>query len=175
MDKSIVLGGEAGQGLVTVEKILIKIIGQAGFHVFSTKEAMSLVRGGYNTTSLRISSQPVSAYVERIDLFVPLADGETKHLKARLSKETKILARPQGDYANTTAIGAICGALKIDQKQAQQVLADYFRKKGDKVVQDNLAALGQGYSSAKESFDLTPDKTLKGRLLTRIIHTLSQK
>jgi len=66
MDKSIVLCGEAGQGLATIENLLTRIIKQAGYHVFATEEFMSRVRGGSNTTSIRVADRPVSAFVERI-------------------------------------------------------------------------------------------------------------
>ncbi len=37
-DVSIVLCGEAGQGIQTVENLLAPIINLSGYHVFSTKE-----------------------------------------------------------------------------------------------------------------------------------------
>ena len=47
-DISIVLCGETGQGIQTVERILIRILKLSGFNVFSTKEFMSRIRGGIN-------------------------------------------------------------------------------------------------------------------------------
>ena len=91
-DLAIVLCGEAGQGIQTVETLLVKIIKQSGYHVFATKEYMSRVRGGVNSTSLRISSTPVTAYIDRIDLFFQLGKDLTKHLKKRISSETIIVA-----------------------------------------------------------------------------------
>jgi 2-oxoglutarate ferredoxin oxidoreductase subunit alpha len=40
---SIVLCGQAGQGIQTVEKILVRCLKVSGFHVFATKEYMSRV------------------------------------------------------------------------------------------------------------------------------------
>ncbi|GAH42449.1 unnamed protein product, partial [marine sediment metagenome] len=71
-DISIVLCGEAGQGIQTVEQLLTKIVKKSGFNVFSTKEYMSRVRGGSNSTQLRISTEPVSAYINRIDILITL-------------------------------------------------------------------------------------------------------
>ena len=51
-DVSIVLCGEAGQGIQTVETILVKAIKKSGYNVFSTKEYMSRVRGGENSTEI---------------------------------------------------------------------------------------------------------------------------
>ena len=69
---AIVLCGEAGQGIQTVETVMSRLLGSAGLHVFSTKEYMSRVRGGQNSTLLRVSSGPVRALVDRIDLLIGL-------------------------------------------------------------------------------------------------------
>ncbi|MCI5131596.1 MAG: hypothetical protein D3904_08740 [Candidatus Electrothrix sp. EH2] len=48
---SIVFSGAAGQGIQSIETILTKLLKRAGYHVFSTKEFMSRIRGGINSTS----------------------------------------------------------------------------------------------------------------------------
>jgi len=58
-DLSIVLCGQAGQGIQTVEYLLTRILKLAGYNVFATKEYMSRIRGGTNSTEIRISSGPV--------------------------------------------------------------------------------------------------------------------
>ena len=49
-DVSIVLCGEAGQGIQTVEEILIQAVKLGGYNVFSSKEYMSRIRGRENST-----------------------------------------------------------------------------------------------------------------------------
>ena len=61
-DFSIVICGEAGQGIQTVESILIQAIKMGGYHVFSFKEYMSRARGADNPTDIRIPSKRVTAY-----------------------------------------------------------------------------------------------------------------
>ena len=51
---SILIGGAAGTGVMTVENMLSDAFKRSGLFVFSTKEYMSRVRGGSNTTLLRI-------------------------------------------------------------------------------------------------------------------------
>ncbi|MEK7375946.1 MAG: 2-oxoacid:acceptor oxidoreductase family protein, partial [Candidatus Margulisiibacteriota bacterium] len=63
-DISIVLCGEAGQGIQTIEVVLTRILKQSGYNVFAAKEYMSRVRGGVNSTSIRVSSNRVSAPVD---------------------------------------------------------------------------------------------------------------
>ena len=55
-DLSIVLCGQAGQGIQTVEYLLTRIFKLAGYNVFATKEYMSRIRGGTNSTEIRVSS-----------------------------------------------------------------------------------------------------------------------
>src|SRR4030042_2847993 len=90
-DVSIVLCGGGGMGIQTVENILTRMLKGAGYNVFATKEYMSRVRGGNNSTQIRVSSRPVSAFVNRIDLFIPLSKGAVQHLQERISKETILL------------------------------------------------------------------------------------
>ena len=78
-DVTIVLGGEAGQGIQTIEFVLSRVLKRSGYHVFSTKEYMSRVRGGSNTVTLRVSDRPVAALTHDIDLLMPLHLPHTLH------------------------------------------------------------------------------------------------
>ena len=71
-DISIVLGGAAGQGIQTVETLLMQVLKKEGYHVFASKEYMSRIRGGSNSTEIRLTSKKRRAYVERIDLLLAL-------------------------------------------------------------------------------------------------------
>lgn len=86
-DVSIVLSGEAGQGIQTVENVLTRVLKDSGFHVFATKEYMSRVRGGNNTTEIRVSSRRVRSFVDRIDVLIPLGKGATERLKNRITEK----------------------------------------------------------------------------------------
>jgi len=83
-DISIVLCGEAGQGIQTIETILMQAVKLGGYNVFSSKEFMSRVRGGENSTQIRVSSNRINAYVRRIDILVAISKGAIDHLKERI-------------------------------------------------------------------------------------------
>lgn len=91
-DLSIVLCGEAGQGIQTVEQILTQVFKLSGFNVFATKEYMSRIRGGTNSTEIRISTHRISSFVDKIDILIPLSKGAIKHLERRITPDTIILA-----------------------------------------------------------------------------------
>ena len=92
VDLSIVIVGAAGQGVQTVEEFLIGILKMSGYHVFATKEYESRVRGGMNSTELRIATERVTAYVDRIDILIPFHKNALKHVEKRISNRTLIIA-----------------------------------------------------------------------------------
>lgn len=169
---SIVLCGQAGQGIQTVEHLLTRIFKLAGYNVFATKEYMSRIRGGMNSTSLRIGSCPVRASLGRIDILIPLNEGALRHVKPRLSAQTLIIADKEilgSDldkttyksvevpftktaseighqiYSNVVAVGAIAGLFRLDLKTASQYVERFFTGKAEDVVQKNVAALKAGF------------------------------
>ena len=89
---SIVLSGEAGQGIQTIESLLTYILKREGYYVFATKEYMSRIRGGSNSTEIRVSSRPVNSFVEKIDILIPLSKNSVTHLGKRVSDNTFIVA-----------------------------------------------------------------------------------
>jgi len=169
-DVSIVLCGEAGQGIQTVEQLFTKIVKKAGFNVFSTKEYMSRVRGGSNSTQLRISTKPVTAYIDRIDILITLSEDAIKHLGNRVSKKTIIIGEknhiknnknynsievPLSKYAkeignivisNTIAVGFLSALCNIDKKVINEQVENFFSKKNKTLVKNNILAAEKGYN-----------------------------
>jgi len=172
-DLSIVLCGQAGQGIQTVEYLLTRIFKLAGYNVFATKEYMSRIRGGTNSTEIRISSGPVRASVNRIDILIPLNQGAIQHVEKRISPQTIILAEKEtiGDdfdqtrhkfidvpftrvaseignkiYSNVVAVGTIAGLLGIELQTVSKYVKQFFSAKSDDVVQKNLAAAKEGFN-----------------------------
>jgi 2-oxoglutarate ferredoxin oxidoreductase subunit alpha len=178
-DISIVLCGEAGQGIQTVESILVQAIKMGGYHVFSTKEYMSRVRGGENSTQIRVSSRKVRAGIDRIDILVALSEGTINHLKNRISPETVIIcddkllktvdsknyniirvpflekARELGGpiFSNVIAAGAISCILDIEKKVFDTCITAMFSRKGEKILEGDLNAGQEGYSIGKKLID----------------------
>ncbi len=172
-DLSIVLCGQAGQGIQTVEYLLTRIFKLAGYNVFATKEYMSRIRGGTNSTQIRISSEPVCASVSRIDILVPLNKGAIQHVEKRISSQTIILAEKEAIsddldqtghrfidvpftkiaseignkiYSNVVAVGTIAGLFGIELQTVSKYVKQFFSAKSDDVVQKNLAAVREGFN-----------------------------
>ena len=170
-DISLVLSGEAGRGLNTIEKILVRTLKLSGFHIFAANEFMSRVRGGNNTVEIRVSALPVEAFVDRIDILIPLNPGAIDRMAYRLDEKTLILGEPDnieagyreghkileahfsaiaveaGDaiYANSVAAGVIAGMLGADPGALDSQIDKSFGKKKKEVVEGNLAAARKGF------------------------------
>lgn len=172
---SIVLCGEAGQGVQTVEHLLTNLAKLSGYHVFSGQEYMSRIRGGSNSTLLRISSKKVCAFVDRIDLLVPFSPGSVNHVRSRISPNTVVLGEKkvfgneyQGDrvievpfsemasqvgsplYLNTIAVGLISGLLKVDQELLDRYLRHHFSSKDAPTIAKNVEAAQRGYTVGQD-------------------------
>jgi 2-oxoglutarate ferredoxin oxidoreductase subunit alpha len=174
---SIVLCGQAGMGIQTVEFLLTRILKLAGYNVFATKEYMSRIRGGTNSTEIRISSEAVGASVSRIDILIPLNEGAIQHVEKRISPKTVILADKEaigkdfdqtrhkfvdvpftktaseiGDkiYSNVVAVGVMARMFGIELQTVSKFVGKFFSDKSEDVVQKNLAAVKAGYKLSED-------------------------
>lgn len=168
-DISIVLGGAAGQGVQTVEALLVQVLKREGYHVFAIKEYMSRIRGGSNSTEIRVTNTKRRAFVERIDLLFAMDKDVLPHLEHRLSQDTIVLgerekvcrqtdcpvvnipftqfANELGNpiYTSTVAVGVALGVLNADKKVFEDYLREHFARKGEDVVMKNIEAAQKGY------------------------------
>ena len=173
-DISLVLCGEAGMGIQTVENILARVLKLEGYNIFTSKEYMSRVRGGTNSTEIRISSGGGRAYVERIDILIPLSKGAIGHVQKRISSNTIIMgdrehlesdteydiidvplekaAMELGNkvFSNVIAAGVVCGLFGLDKKTLNDYIAKLFERKGEEIVKKDTLAAGKGYAIGEE-------------------------
>ncbi len=179
-DVSIVLAGSAGQGIQTIQHLLTHILKLEGYHIFAMKEVMSRVRGGVNSTEIRICSNRTSAYVDRMDLFLPLNPEASKRYNYRIDKnsivldESKIpmskIAKELGSdiYKNIVAVGFILGLFHVDLDFVLKYVKKHFSDK-PKYVNNNLLAVKKGYHigelySHKVEINVKKDKKVSKEL-----------
>ncbi len=175
-DVSIVLCGKAGQGIKTIELILVHVLKQSGYNVFSTKEYMSRVRGGSNSTIIRVSDKNVKSMKNKIDILIPLDNQAIDHVVDRLSENTIILgdkelfkdtkyeiisipfiktAKEIGNkiYENIVACGAILALFNNNLEILNEYITNKFKTKSKDIIKDNIAAAKKGYELGKELYD----------------------
>jgi len=61
MEFNVLIGGQAGQGMFSVELELTEILSSLRYHFFATKNYMSRIRGGHNFHMIRVAEEPVHA------------------------------------------------------------------------------------------------------------------
>ncbi|MDH5707194.1 MAG: 2-oxoacid:acceptor oxidoreductase family protein, partial [Candidatus Aminicenantes bacterium] len=179
-DVSVVLCGQAGQGIQTVERILVRLLKLSGFNVFATKEYMSRVRGGSNSTEIRVSSQRISAFVDRMDILIPFHKGALNHVQKRISPQTLILGdeeiipddfQTSGNryvpvpfaqiaselggkiFVNIVAAGVVTGMFQVEQSLLGNFIRKFFAEKSGEVVQKNIEAIKRGWEIGRRLLD----------------------
>ncbi len=175
---SILIGGAAGLGLDTLEKILSNAFKASGYYVFTTKEFMSRVRGGSNTTLIRIANFPVQAPCWEVDISIAMGTLALGHMKERWHQGTVILADESfsnnnsnviavamkesakkfgnAQYGNTYMAGLLFGLLGIDKTPLFQSIDKHFK---DESANKEVAEVG--YETGRKIENLTLPKLPK--------------
>ncbi len=174
MDYTVVIAGEAGQGLQTIGGILSKVFARSSFHVFTHQDYMSRIRGGHNFYQIRFSDKPVSSSKSRIDLLVALNRESIELHKDRLTEYGMVVYDAsyvkktyQGDefldvpfesisreltgsslMSNTVATASVLGMLGMDLNIYEGIIKESFKKKGEDIIKKNIDASRAGYDYA---------------------------
>jgi 2-oxoglutarate ferredoxin oxidoreductase subunit alpha len=161
---NVLIGGEAGQGLVTVGQILAKGLVRSGYSICVTQDYQSRIRGGHNTFAIRVGAGEVKAPQETIDLLAAL-NAETVGLhRDQLSDQGLIIVdeafeitddkntlkvpfkRLSSDqYTNIAALGVCSALLGLEEETVVQTVVDFFGKGHRDVIEENRRTLGESY------------------------------
>ena len=160
---NIVIGGEAGQGLVTLGELLAKSLVRSGYSILVTQDYQNRVRGGHNTFRIRTGPGEILAPQEPIDLLVALnADTVALH-RDDLSDRGLTLADAAfelndnscvnvpykelatGRYVNVAALGVVSSLLGLNQALVVGLVQDTFGSRGPEVAEENRKALDAGF------------------------------
>lgn len=177
MDYSIKIGGEAGQGIQTIGDTLAKVFSRSGYHVFTNQDYESRIRGGHNFFQIRFSERPVMAVRDNIDILVALDKASIPFHHKELTEQGQVLfdssfagkknpeieianyidipfvklAQEKGGskiMANTVAVGAVLGMLRLDLEILNSILHETFKKKGESIINTNISVAKAGYEYA---------------------------
>jgi 2-oxoglutarate ferredoxin oxidoreductase subunit alpha len=185
---SLVLGGEAGQGLQTIAQILARMFLNGGLHVVAGSEFMSRIRGGSNSVTLRAAPTPVRALSGKLDLCILLDRDALPRLRSRCGPETLRIGDPQlfadepgilplplqelskeiggAIYANSIVCGYLARLLGWDLSLLEEALARTFTD--PEILSRNCAAARRGWEEGTEAVGrcaLPRGEAAPGRLL----------
>ncbi len=175
VDISVLIGGEAGQGIQTVGLLMARTCHRAGLYVIVVNDFESRIRGGHSFIQLRISDGPVHAPTQDLHLMValdertyrlhqsdlqegglaliPKDDGDTmvQHHQCKIV-DFAGLAQKAGNkiLSNTVAAGTCLALIGAPFDLFENVLKTTFEQVEEKRLAQNVQAAQYGYAAAEE-------------------------
>lgn len=197
MVKSITwkIGGEAGFGIMASGTMFARAFSRHGYFVFTLNEYPSLIRGGHNAVTVRISTEPFHSLDSSLHILVALNKESVEIHRTEMTKGTMVLFDPHdypwkneelprgaipiplplreivqkhgGDLVmrNTVALGASVALLGAPFAYLSEVINDQFRRKGESVVSRNIDSAKDGFNAVRAQFKLEPVTQPKEYLL----------
>lgn len=175
IDFTIKIGGEAGQGLVTMGFLFSKVFARKGLNVFSNQAIQSRIRGGHNCFQIRVSDTRVLAPAASTDILIALDRESSCHLKELKANSIVIfdstvaplpspeallplgcildipLARIASEnggnkiMSNIAAVAAVLGLLEYDINVLSELIRESFGDKDKAVGEVNVKVAQAGY------------------------------
>ncbi|HYA57820.1 MAG TPA: 2-oxoacid:acceptor oxidoreductase subunit alpha [Thermoplasmata archaeon] len=177
-DLSVMIGGQGGDGTLTVSDMLGRYFRKRGLYVYTSRNVLSRIRGGHADASVRASRDPTAAVKSRVDVLVAF-DREALELgRAELEPHGYILydstsfqvdlpnsagfpfatlvGGPLGQpiFKNTAAFGALSVLLGFDSEMTRGVIEERFKRRGGPALEKNMKALEIGVKAAHETAGL---------------------
>jgi len=175
MKKTIVIAGAAGEGINTIEHFIERILKRNGYELFSYKNYMSRVRGGYNYTTIVISDAPVFALVDKADIFIALNSEAYAHSKSQMWEGAMLIAMKdlaldvsesghvlfdktllanESKAKNAFSMASVGAILKIFGCDENALSETANKKWTDVVNEENLKAAKFGYEKTHIQFEV---------------------
>ena len=180
-EMSILIGGDAGQGVESGGAGFAQAFARAGLHVYAMQDFRSRIRGGHNFFQMRLSERPVYSHRDPVQLVVALnpesvsmhldhiADGgavifadsfkiDEAPLRERgISVDSLPLLKIAEQHGNrimmnTAALGATAGITGFPLEFLEGVIRQNFAVKGQAAVDANLAVARDAYDAAKTRY-----------------------
>jgi 2-oxoglutarate ferredoxin oxidoreductase subunit alpha len=171
-DLIIRVGGEGGEGVISTGDMLTQACARAGLDVFTFKTFPAEIKGGYAMYQMRASARPLFNQGDTFDVLCALNGEAYDQNHGRLRPGTALVYDspgsdfdpdiPPGVHAypipmtltarelknprakNMVALGALSQIFNIPADSLREVLSNKFERKGDAIVEGNLAAFERG-------------------------------
>ncbi|GFR37647.1 2-oxoglutarate ferredoxin oxidoreductase subunit alpha [Insulibacter thermoxylanivorax] len=165
------IGGQQGEGLESTDRIFSTALNRLGYYLYGYRHFSSRIKGGHTNNKIRISTYPIRAISDDLDILVAF-DQETIDLNAHELREggiiiadakfnptipenlsAKLYAVPFTGIAeelgtslmkNMVATGASAALLGLSIDVIKEVVEEEFGRKGPAVVEKNVEAVSRG-------------------------------
>ena len=181
-DFTVRIGGQAGDGSLATGELLSRYLRRDGYYVATDKDFPSRIRGGHTSYAIRGSEKKIYSIHDKIDALLAFDDDSLKlHLeeldsggaliydssKTRITldrNDIKIIGLPFTLKAktelgieiikNTMALGILTKLFNLDPGLMKETINDTYKKRGEKILNDNLKAYEIGLELSKEETGL---------------------
>lgn len=171
-DLSVMIGGQGGDGTLTVSDLLGRYFRRLGLYVYTSRNVLSRIRGGHADASIRASRGRIAAVKPQVDVLLAFDEEAAELGRRELVPEGVIIYDSsvfqsqlpnsfgfpfatlvggqvgQPIYKNTAAYGAVSVLLGFDEALTRQVIQDRFQRRGAEALEKNLKALEIGRQAA---------------------------
>lgn len=182
-DLVVRVGGESGEGVVTIGDIFARITAFAGMEVYTFQTFPAEILGGHVIYQVRIADRPLMSRGDTVDLVITLneegfekhtaflgptgvlvydsnevtvpADLDVHHYGIPLSDLAKSMAFV-GKGKNIIAIGALCSLFNLPLELAKEMVRRRLGKRADMLAK-NLEALDVGHAWVAANLTKTDD------------------
>ncbi|HNQ30984.1 MAG TPA: 2-oxoacid:acceptor oxidoreductase subunit alpha [Candidatus Woesebacteria bacterium] len=191
MQYSWKISGEAGFGITTVGLTFSKICARHGLHVFDYAEFPSLIRGGFTTYEVTLSTSNIGSLKETLDMLVCLRQDGFDRDKHRLTPQSVVLfdqdtVEVEGDFVqiplplkslrtkhkafqvmvNTISLGATLALNGWNIQTFYSILEEEFGRKGQEIIDHNKILAQEGWDYVTDL--VGKDKELQKKLANSI-------
>jgi len=191
---TLMIGGIQGEGIVSTGNILIRALSRLGYYAFGFRNFSSRIKGGHTNYIIEISTERVLACSDKLDILIA-TDMETVEINiARLRNGGLLIhdsvidpkgyfveenydilsfpftdiAKEKGSYImkNTAILGLLISILGIPIKSIEELMKDTFKRKGNKIIEDNISVLNKSFRTFSDmnisnSFTLEKSRGVK--------------
>ncbi|BCJ86427.1 2-oxoacid:acceptor oxidoreductase subunit alpha [Effusibacillus dendaii] len=171
------VGGQQGEGIDSTGEIFATALNRNGYYVYGYRHFSSRIKGGHTNYKIRVSTKPRRANADNLDILIAF-DQETIDFNAHELRSGGVIIAdekfkpvpPSGQdirfytvpltklaeeagsaiMKNMVSIGATACILGLPATTFESLISDMFLRKGQKVVDSNMAAIQKGLDYMKE-------------------------
>jgi len=165
------IGGQQGEGVESTDRIFSTALNRLGYYLYGYRHFSSRIKGGHTNNKIRISTKPIRAISDDLDILVAF-DQETIDVNAHeLRKGGVIVADAKFDpvvpegvdarlfpvpitsiaeelgtslFKNMVASGASWALLGLPLEVFNKAVEEEFGRKGPAIVEKNIEAVRRG-------------------------------
>lgn len=165
------VGGQQGEGIDSTGEIFAIALNRLGYYLYGYRHFSSRIKGGHTNNKIRVSTKPVSAISDDLDILIAFDQetidvnahelrrggviiGDSKFSpKAPEGLDVRLFSVPFTELAeqlgtslmkNMVAVGSSIAILGLSLDIFTDVVTEMFLRKGQKVVDKNLEAIAKG-------------------------------